>query len=101
MRLWTGSPAKPATVASPRTPPPASSRAPPRRAVLAVFDSWNNPRAVAYRRHHGIPDDLGTAVSIQAMVFGNRGRDSATGVAFSRSPAPGERRLYGEDLANP
>ena len=71
-----------------------------RRAVLAVFDSWNNRRAVAYRRHHGIPDDLGTAVNIQAMVFGNRGRDSATGVAFSRSPATGERRLYGEYLAN-
>src|SRR3990170_3737517 len=71
-----------------------------RSAVLAVFDSWNNRRAIAYRRHHGIPDELGTAVNIQAMVFGNRGWDSGTGVAFSRSPATGERRLYGEYLAN-
>ena len=69
-------------------------------AVLAVFDSWNNRRAIAYRRHHGIPDELGTAVNVQAMVFGNRGWDSGTGVAFSRSPATGERRLYGEYLAN-
>jgi pyruvate,orthophosphate dikinase len=71
-----------------------------RRTVVAVFDSWNNRRAVAYRRYHRIPDDLGTAVSIQAMVFGNRSRDSATGVAFSRNPATGERRLYGEYLPN-
>ncbi len=71
-----------------------------RRAVLAVFDSWNNRRAITYRRHHGIPDDLGTAVTIQAMVFGNRGWDSGTGVAFSRNPATGERRLYGEYLPN-
>jgi len=69
-------------------------------AVLAVFDSWNSRRAIAYRRHHEIPDDLGTAVNVQAMVFGNRGWDSGTGVAFSRSPATGERRLYGEYLAN-
>src|SRR3990170_855177 len=69
-------------------------------AVLAVFDSWNSRRAIAYRRHHGIPDELGTAVNVQAMVFGNRGWDSGTGVAFSRSPATGERRLYGEYLAN-
>src|SRR3990172_6723214 len=69
-------------------------------AVLAVFDSWNNRRAIAYRRHHGIPDELGTAVTVQAMVFGNRGWDSGTGVAFSPSPATGERRLYGEYLAN-
>ena len=71
-----------------------------RSAVLAVFDSWNNRRAIAYRRHHSIPDELGTAVNVQAMVFGNRGWDSGTGVAFSRSPATGERRLYGEYLAN-
>jgi pyruvate,orthophosphate dikinase len=71
-----------------------------RRAVVAVFDSWNSRRAVAYRRHHHISDDLGTAVNIQAMVFGNRGGDSATGVAFSRNPASGERRLYGEYLPN-
>jgi len=71
-----------------------------RSAVLAVFDSWNNRRAIAYRRHHGIPDELGTAVNVQAMVFGNRGWDSGTGVAFSRSPATGERELYGEYLAN-
>ncbi|MCH7998064.1 MAG: pyruvate, phosphate dikinase [Chloroflexi bacterium] len=71
-----------------------------RLAVLAVLDSWNNRRAIAYRRHHNIPDNLGTAVTIQAMVFGNRGWDSGTGVAFSRNPATGERSLYGEYLAN-
>jgi pyruvate,orthophosphate dikinase len=81
-------------------PFPADHEEQLRRAVLAVFDSWNNRRAITYRRHHGIPDDLGTAVNIQAMVFGNRGWDSATGVAFSRSPATGERRLYGEYLVN-
>ncbi len=67
-------------------------------AVRAVFDSWNNPRAVVYRNLHGIPHDLGTAVNVQAMVFGNRGADSGTGVIFTRDPATGDRRLYGEYL---
>ncbi len=71
-----------------------------RGAVEAVFRSWNTGRAVAYRREFRIPDDLGTAVSVQAMVFGNLGDDSATGVAFTRDPATGERRLVGEYLPN-
>jgi pyruvate, orthophosphate dikinase len=69
-------------------------------AIHAVFDSWNTDRAVAYRRHHRIPDDLGTAVTIQAMVFGNMGEDSASGVAFTRDPSTGENRFYGEFLLN-
>ena len=69
-------------------------------AIAAVFKSWNNVRAATYRRLHSIPDDWGTAVTIQAMVFGNRGNDSATGVAFTRDPSTGERGLYGEFLPN-
>ncbi|WP_457628481.1 pyruvate, phosphate dikinase [Oceanithermus sp.] len=69
-------------------------------AVQAVFDSWNNPRARTYRRLYGIPDELGTAVNVQAMVFGNLGDDSGTGVGFSRNPATGEPGLYGEYLKN-
>ncbi|RLG54856.1 MAG: pyruvate, phosphate dikinase [Thermoproteota archaeon] len=69
-------------------------------AVEAVFRSWNGRRAVKYRRIHGIPDDLGTAVNIVAMVFGNMGWDSGTGVAFTRNPATGENRVYGEYLPN-
>jgi pyruvate,orthophosphate dikinase len=71
-----------------------------RGAVEAVFRSWNTERAVAYRREFRIPDDLGTAVTVQAMVFGNLGGDCATGVAFTRDPATGERRLVGEYLPN-
>ncbi len=71
-----------------------------RRAYRAVFDSWNAPRAQVYRRANGIPDDLGTAVNVVQMVFGNRGESSGTGVCFTRDPATGERRLYGEFLAN-
>lgn len=67
-----------------------------RHAVEAVFGSWNSDRARAYRAHDNIPDDLGTAVIVQAMVFGNRGDDSATGVVFTRNPATGERGLYGD-----
>lgn len=67
-----------------------------RGAVEAVFRSWNSDRARAYRAHEGIPDDLGTGVTIQAMVFGNRGADSGTGVLFTRSPATGEWALYGD-----
>jgi len=68
--------------------------------ISAVFESWNNPRAVTYRRLNYIPDDLGTAVNIQQMVFGNIGQESATGVGFTRNPATGERELYGEYLFN-
>ena len=69
-------------------------------AISAVFGSWNNSRAIAYRRMNQIPDDWGTAVNIQAMVFGNLGDDSGTGVAFTRNPATGERKPYGEYLLN-
>jgi pyruvate,orthophosphate dikinase len=71
-----------------------------RRAYRAVFDSWNAPRAQVYRRTYEIPDDLGTAVNVVQMVFGNRGESSCTGVCFTRDPATGERRLYGEFLRN-
>lgn len=69
-------------------------------AVEAVFRSWNNPRAIYYRRMNEIPNDWGTAVNIQRMVFGNMGDDCATGVAFTRNPANGENHLYGEFLIN-
>jgi len=68
--------------------------------IGAVFKSWNGKRAIAYRRIEGIPDDWGTAVNVQAMVFGNMGETSATGVAFSRNPATGEHKFYGEWLIN-
>ncbi len=68
--------------------------------IAAVFKSWNGKRAVAYRRIEGIPDDWGTATNVQAMVFGNMGETSATGVAFTRNPATGENRFYGEWLPN-
>jgi len=71
-----------------------------RLAVSAVFASWGNPRAVKYRELHRIPADWGTAVNVQAMVFGNLGETSASGVAFTRDPATGVRRLYGEFLVN-
>jgi pyruvate,orthophosphate dikinase len=71
-----------------------------RGAIGAVFDSWNTPRAGVYRKLQGIPEDWGTAVTVQAMVFGNLGDDSATGVAFTRDPATGDRHLYGEYLPN-
>jgi pyruvate,orthophosphate dikinase len=69
-------------------------------AVEAVFRSWNNQRAIVYRKINKIPDDLGTAVNVQAMVFGNMGEDSGTGVAFTRNPSTGEREIYGEFLLN-
>ncbi len=69
-------------------------------AIGAVFRSWNSPRAKTYRRLHNIPEDWGTAVTVQAMVFGNRGETSATGVAFTRDPSTGEHLLYGEFLIN-
>src|SRR6266540_205373 len=71
-----------------------------RLAVEAVFKSWNGKRAVDYRRQNKIPDDLGTAVNVVAMVFGNRGMDSGTGVAFTRDPATGVKRPYGDYLPN-
>lgn len=71
-----------------------------RLATEAVFKSWNGKRAIDYRRAENIPDDLGTAVNIVTMVFGNMGWDSGTGVAFTRNPATGERKLYGEYLLN-
>ena len=67
-------------------------------AISAVFDSWHNPRAVTYRKLNRIPSEWGTAVNVQAMVFGNLGEDSATGVAFTRDPSTGVRRLFGEYL---
>ena len=71
-----------------------------RMAISAVFDSWDNDRARAYRRVHRIADDVGTGVTVQAMVFGNMGWDSGTGVAFTRDPSTGERVLFGEYLLN-
>ncbi len=69
-------------------------------AINAVFDSWNTPRAISYRTIHHIDHDLGTAVTVQAMVFGNMGETSGTGVAFTRNPSTGERKFYGEFLMN-
>ncbi|MGI9449183.1 MAG: PEP/pyruvate-binding domain-containing protein, partial [Geminicoccaceae bacterium] len=69
-------------------------------AIGAVFSSWMTPRAITYRRLHDIDEAMGTAVNVQAMVFGNRSDDSATGVAFTRNPSTGERRHYGEFLIN-
>jgi len=69
-------------------------------AIRAVFESWHNDRAKLYRKMHGIPDEWGTAVNVQAMVFGNLGDTSATGVAFTRDPNTGERRFFGEWLPN-
>src|SRR3984885_14400008 len=69
-------------------------------AIGAVFSSWMNQRAITYRRLHGIPESWGTAVNVQAMVFGNMGDTSATGVAFTRNPSTGEKKLYGEFLIN-
>ena len=69
-------------------------------AVKAVFSSWNNNRAISYRNHNDIPHDLGTAVNVQTMVFGNIGDNSGTGVAFTRNPATGENKVFGEFLLN-
>ncbi len=80
-------------------PVPTDPRAQLLAAVQAVFESWNSRRARRYRQHHGIPDTLGTAVTVQAMVFGNLDEQSGTGVLFSRNPLTGERAPYGEYLA--
>ena len=69
-------------------------------AITAVFKSWNNPRAITYRKLNRIPDEWGTAVNIQSMVFGNLSKNSASGVGFTRNPATGEKRFYGEFLLN-
>ncbi|WP_195925494.1 pyruvate, phosphate dikinase [Sarcina ventriculi] len=69
-------------------------------AITAVFRSWDNPRAIVYRRLNDIPGEWGTAVNVQQMVFGNKGETSGTGVAFSRNPATGENKIYGEYLMN-
>jgi len=79
---------------------PDSAREQLMNAVGAVFKSWNGRRAIAYRRIENIPDDWGTGVTVQAMVFGNMGDDSATGVAFTRNPATGENVFFGEWLIN-
>jgi len=71
-----------------------------RGSINAVFDSWNNQRAITYRKINGIPGDWGTAVNVQTMVFGNMGESSGTGVAFTRDPATGENVFYGEYLMN-
>src|SRR5207245_3117551 len=70
------------------------------KAIEAVFSSWTNKRAIDYRNFNKIPHDLGTAVNVQSMVFGNMGNDSGTGVAFTRDPGTGEKQLYGEYLLN-
>ncbi|MBI2923948.1 MAG: pyruvate, phosphate dikinase [Planctomycetes bacterium] len=79
---------------------PQDVKAQLRGARDAVFRSWNNERAIAYRRMYRIPDSIGTAVTVQSMVFGNTGPKSATGVGFTRDPATGERKFYGEFLTN-
>ena len=71
-----------------------------KNAILAVFKSWGNPRAVTYRKLHDIPDTLGTAVNIVSMVYGNLGDDCGTGVCFTRNPSDGTKELYGEFLIN-
>jgi pyruvate, orthophosphate dikinase len=79
---------------------PQDAREQLRRAVVAVFESWNTPRANVYRQTYGIPDDIGTAVNVVQMVFGNKGESSATGVCFTRDPSTGEQGVYGEYLVN-
>ena len=79
---------------------PQDAREQLRRAIVAVFESWNSPRAQVYRRTYDIPDDMGTAVNVVQMVFGNKGDTSATGVAFTRDPSTGEQGVYGEYLVN-
>jgi pyruvate,orthophosphate dikinase len=79
---------------------PQDARTQLERAVRAVFDSWETPRAQVYRRANAIPDDLGTAVNVVQMVFGNKGEESGTGVAFTRDPGTGEQGVWGEFLVN-
>lgn len=79
---------------------PEEPRAQLQMAIAAVFNSWNTDRAITYRKLHGYPDDWGTAVNVQSMVYGNMGNDSGTGVAFTRDPGTGERVFFGEYLMN-
>src|SRR5690349_17407453 len=79
---------------------PQDPRVQLRMAIEAIFRSWHNPRALTYRRMNKIPDEIGTAVNVQAMVFGNMGDTSGTGVGFTRNPATGENKFYGEFLMN-
>ncbi len=79
---------------------PQDAREQLRRAIVAVLESWNSSRAQVYRKMYAIPDDLGTAVNVVQMVFGNKGDDSATGVCFTRDPSTGEQGVYGEYLVN-
>lgn len=83
-----------------RTPFPQEPKNQLLMAVEAVFKSWNNPRAITYRNLYDIPHDIGTAVNIQSMVFGNMGDTSGTGVAFTRNPSTGEKNIFGEFLMN-
>jgi len=91
---------KAAVLAATRAPFPQDPQEQLWGAISAVFESWMNERAQFYRRMHDIPEAWGTAVTVQSMVFGNMGETSATGVAFTRNPSTGERRLYGEFLIN-
>src|SRR5690606_24354534 len=79
---------------------PQEPRSQLERAIRAVFESWNTDRARLYRRRERIPEDLGTAVNVQAMVFGNFGMDSGSGVGFTRDPASGDQGVYGDYLQN-
>ena len=92
--------AYPARVVDGEVAVPQDPRVQLQLAIEAVFGAWNNPRAVLYRQKEKIADDLGTAVNVQSMVFGNKGDTSATGVAFTRNPANGEREFYGDYLVN-
>lgn len=83
-----------------KAPFPEDPRKQLKMAIDAVFGSWNNKRAITYRNLHGISHDWGTAVNVQTMVFGNLGKDSGTGVAFTRDPATGDKKFYGEYLMN-
>lgn len=81
-------------------PFPEEPREQLRQAIIAVFNSWNSKRAITYRNLHGLPHNMGTAVNVQSMVFGNMGEDSGTGVAFTRNPSTGAREFFGEFLCN-
>ena len=91
---------KAAVIETTGAPAPEDSWEQLRQAVQAVFASWNNPRAISYRDHYRIPHDLGTAVTVMAMVFGNVSDDSGTGVLFTRNPSNGEKEVYGNYLPN-
>lgn len=85
-------------IVDPLNPPPANTYDQLRAAIESIFSSWNSPRAVAYRTHYGLDDQSGTAVIVQAMVFGNQGAYSGAGTLFSRNPITRESKLFGEWL---